>query len=514
MHNRPRLAPLASLGGLAILLWLTPGTPLRAAGETFLIKVVDSQSGQPIPFRMHLKNQRGRPVKPPQVPYWGDHFTADGEIALKVPVGNYTFEIECGPEYLFRSGYFTIMQSSRDQKTVDMKRFTNLAEQGWYAGDLHVQRRESEMPLCMAAEHLHVAPLITWTTAKNEWADKQPPAEHLKKLAADRYLDLLGGKDERGENALSYFGLDAPLAITGVKGDVPPMLEFLQAANANGKAWVDVDKPTWWDLPIWLALGRVQSIGIAHRDMGREAMLSKPKGGGRPRSLNRYAGARGEGLWTQDIYYHVLNCGFQIPPSAGSGSGLVDNPLGYNRVYVKVEDEFTYAKWWDGLRAGRCFVTNGPLIVANVDGQWPGHTFTEGLGNTLDLQAALTMHTRDKIAYLEVIRDGEVKHAVRLQDWVAQNGELPALTFKESGWFLIRAVAENDQTFRFACTAPYYVRIGDKRISKRSVQFFLDWLKDCEGRTFSTPAAGDAYRAQCAESRKFWDDLLKRANAE
>ncbi|HAK94366.1 MAG TPA: hypothetical protein DCM87_05035 [Planctomycetes bacterium] len=50
------------------------------------------------------------------------------------------------------------------------------------------------------------------------------------------------------------------------------------------------------------------------------------------------------------------------PPSAGSASGVLPNPVGYNRVYVHVDGELTYAKWWEGLQAGRAFVTNGPLL--------------------------------------------------------------------------------------------------------------------------------------------------------
>ena len=41
-------------------------------------------------------------------------------------------------------------------------------------------------------------------------------------------------------------------------------------------------------------------------------------------------------LWSMEVYYHLLNCGFRLPVSAGSASGVKASPLGYNRVYVKV----------------------------------------------------------------------------------------------------------------------------------------------------------------------------------
>ena len=97
---------------------------------------------------------------------------------------------------------------------------------------------------------------------------------------------------------------------------------------------------------------------------------------GRPRDTKRLPPPRGNGFWTQEIYYHILNCGLRIPPSAGSASGVLNNPLGYNRMYVQLDGDLSYPAWWDGLRAGRVFVTNGPLLRVRADGQPPGHVFT------------------------------------------------------------------------------------------------------------------------------------------
>ena len=56
------------------------------------------------------------------------------------------------------------------------------------------------------------------------------------------------------------------------------------------------------------------------------------------------------------------NAACAIPPSAGSGSGEAPNPVGYDRVYVHVDGELSYEKWWQAFRAGRVVVTNGPLL--------------------------------------------------------------------------------------------------------------------------------------------------------
>ena len=68
-------------------------------------------------------------------------------------------------------------------------------------------------------------------------------------------------------------------------------------------------------------------------------------------------------------------------------------------------------------------------------------------------------------------------------EWL-KTGTLGRIRFDESGWFLVRTVADNPKTFRFASTAPYYVEIGERkrRISKASAQFFLDWVHERAGR--------------------------------
>src|SRR5439155_8277371 len=138
--------------------------------------------------------------------------------------------------------------------------------------------------------------------------------------------------------------------------------------------------------------------------------MSPTEAWGRARDERLLPPPLGNGRWTQQIYYHALECGLRLPPSAGSASGVLPNPVGYNRVYVQVEGELTWAKWWAGLKAGRCFVTNGPLLLATADGKPPGHVFkTEGkVGVKLDL----SLQSLDSVPALEVVRNGEVVQTI------------------------------------------------------------------------------------------------------
>ena len=222
------------------------------------------------------------------------------------------------------------------------------------------------------------------------------------------------------------------------------------------------------------------------------------------------------GRWSQDIYYHLLNCGFRIPPTATSGSGWLMNPVGYNRVYVYIDGEMTYERWWEALEFGRVVVTNGPLLRPSVHGHAPGHVFRADSMESVRLKIDLQLATRDPVEYLEVVKNGKVAHAVRLDDWAAAHGHLPDLEFAESGWFLVRAVTSDSKSYRVGSTGPYYVEIGGvSRVSKASAQFFLDWVYD---RARNIDVQDRQKRREVLQyhraARDFWQRLLDRADAK
>src|SRR5262249_9367284 len=156
-----------------------------------------------------------------------------------------------------------------------------------------------------------------------------------------------------------------------------------------------------------------------------------------------FPGQRGNGRWSETVYYHVLNCGFRLPPVAGSGSGANDNPVGTNRVYVHCGSEFSKEAWWDALDAGQVFVTNGPLLRPLVNGEPPGNTFHTDPAHPATFEIGLNLATRVPVEYLQIIKNGSVEAEVRLADWKDKKGQLPPITFDASGWFLVRAVTNN-----------------------------------------------------------------------
>ncbi len=483
---------------------------IHAAGGQLELLVVDHDTRQPIPCRIHLRNARGRPRHVNKLPNWDDHFVCPGKVTLKLPKGSYQFTIERGPEYVQRIGHFTIQDFSDDQKTVDLRRAVDMAAAGWWSGDLQVRRKITNLELLMQAEDLHVV-LVDAEAPDGLLRGTLPPRDepNVVEYNAQRFAGLWGRsiEDTTGRMILSPVDRLA-FGTAGLKSSIEAVI---QEARADDDVWVDVAAPASWNLPLWLAHGEVDSIQLAFSGLQREAARRGKQERPPPKVFGR--GSEAIGLWTQAIYYHALNCGLRLPPTAASGSGITPNPLGYNRVYVFVGEDFSYDAWWEGLRAGRVVVTNGPLIQPLVAGRRPGAVFqSDGAPLTLDI--SLNLATSDPVEYLEVIRNGEVVQSVRLADW-AETGELPPIEFEASGWFLIRAVANVHDTYRFGSTGPYYVEIGSqpRRISRTSAEFFRDWL-ELRIDQFHKDRTGNPQGKQRFDvARQFWIDMVSQANA-
>ena len=91
------------------------------------------------------------------------------------------------------------------------------------------------------------------------------------------------------------------------------------------------------------------------------------------------------------------------------------------------------------------------------------------------------------------------------------------MTFKRSGWFLVRVIANNPKTFRFASTAPFYVEVGEgkRRVSKASARFFREWVRERAERIKldDVKQREDVLKYHTAAER-FWQGLVDHANAE
>jgi hypothetical protein len=441
--------------------------------------IYDTVTGKTVPCRIHIVNSEGKPQLPNHLPSFHDHFCCDGKATLPLPAGKYQYVIERGPEYKRYNGSFEIINGNLTEVTEKLHRITDMASMGWWSGELHVHRPVKDIELLMRAEDLHVAPVITWWNRSNIWDGSKLPEERIAEFKDHRFCDVLAGEDERRGGAFMYFNMQKPIDITAAESEYPCPLRFIEQAKLQPNIWIDIEKPFWWDVPVALVYGYGDSIGLLNNHCQRSEMMDN-EAWGKPRPKDDFPSPYGNGFWSQYIYYQILNSGIRIPPSAGSASGVLHNPVGYNRVYVYTgSDSLQNNQWWENLHKGMCFVTNGPLIVVDVSGRKPGYVFSAPKGQAIELDVVLSLSSNDPVRCIEIIKNGSIERSVPYTEF-RDDGKLGKVRFTRSGWFLVRVIADVPNTFRFASTGPYYVEIGDNKncISRKSIRFFIDWIDE------------------------------------
>jgi hypothetical protein len=118
----------------------------------------------------------------------------------------------------------------------------------------------------------------------------------------------------RGLGASSRAG-NAQVRLTILDSDTEsPVPCRIHLKDATGNPVRPQELPFWYDTPVWLASGMVDSVGIAHNHMQRGGVMPN-EAWGRARDEQRLPDPEGNELWTQEIYYHILNSGLRLPPS-------------------------------------------------------------------------------------------------------------------------------------------------------------------------------------------------------
>ena len=182
---------------------------------------------------------------------------------------------------------------------------------------------------------------------------------------------------------------------------------------------------------------------------------------------------------TVSLWYRLLNCGFRLPASAGTDCFLnrIHSRLpGSDRAYVKIDGAFSYGEWIKNLRAGRSFVTNGPMLEFTLGNQ--------SLGQTLRLPATDTVPVRASaaapfpLARVELVYNGAVVATGSLStDRLRGTLEQP-VKIESSGWLGFRAFGEDQSQ---AHTSPIYVEVAGKpAASHQDAEYFLQWIDRLE----------------------------------
>ncbi len=485
----------SGLHGLVVLiLYASTSTavPLEraaAAGGELRLRVVDAQSGLPLVARLQLKNSRGRlpRVRGSGLVRFPSWYVIEHEATLKLRSDRYTFEVFAGPQYRHQYGNFVIEDHAEDEKTIELRRHADLSREGWYAADLDVDLEPRLAALAAESEDLNLVPLRRANKAAGtRSANRKATAVEARDGDASRLLAAIASPDSSAGGKLLGFQL-------------PPVAGSAHAAPVH----VEVAYPFAWQLPVWLANDQVDSFQLLCSNSRLEEVVDHEREG-YPRNRLLFPPPHGNTRWAETIYYHILNTGIRLPPSAGSGAGKFNVPAGTNRVYAHCGEPLSFERWFAALKSGQVFVTNGPLLRVEVDGHSPGHVFDLERDESREFAIHLRLATRRPIEYLQIIKNGLVDQEIRLGGDTA-GGSPPRVKFSASGWFLVRAITNNTDIYEFASTGPFYVEHGDgPRIDRESVQFFLDWIDKARRQT-SLPE--DVWE----QAREFWQQRLGEA---
>jgi hypothetical protein len=234
--------------------------------------------------------------------------------------------------------------------------------------------------------------------------------------------------------------------------------------------------------------------------------------------INEQAGAA--------LYHRLLNCGFRLTASAGTDCFLNQvnayGVPGIGRVYVKVDGPFTYARWIDGLRAGRSFVTNGPILELTVDGK--------GLAETLELRAPGEMKIKASassqypLTRVELLHNGKVIASATPAKDTLTTELAQSVKIDKSGWLALRAAGPPQFDVRgdplMAHTSPIYVMVGGKPASSaEDARYFLEWIDKLdtairERDRLPDEAAKTEVAAQLAQARAVYKRIIARENGD
>jgi hypothetical protein len=446
--------PLLGSGAMLAPLWgerpdtKTPGV-IRGA-------LRDGATGQPVAAKIRVTDMAsGRAYMPehaiktmPQktAPGVKHYFYARGKYEIAVPPGRYQIEVVrgiCHEEAIDNAEVGAGLSKVRD---FDIPVLQDLHASRWYSGNTHTHYHleidedpDDRLRMVPPAEALDVSVISYLVRNDSPYITNRYPVGRLPEFSRDGTLMDMG-EEARNNKGFVDFGYGHCLFL-----NIPRAIEPVSTGllSKDGKA---PDFPT-----ISMLCEQAQRIGgttiWAHNGGGMEAPVAIAHG-----VVSAYNLGDGKDA-DYERYYRFLNCGFRLPASTGTDWWIYD----HNRVFVQVESDFTYDSWIAGIRAGRTFISNGPLIEFTVNGKPPGST----LQASERLQVKARALSRLPFDRLQIVRDGVVvaeQAAVNRRE-ASLEREIPV---EQGGWIAARveSSAKTHALFGvFAHSSPVYYRV-------------------------------------------------------
>ncbi|MFK7737751.1 MAG: CehA/McbA family metallohydrolase [Pirellulaceae bacterium] len=502
------------------LLWnASPNLHAQSVGIVE-IDLFEEETEEPQTCRVVIKDEKGRKLRARGGQFESGWNLVESPLVFRGRPGHYTYRVYHGPEFAGGHGDFDLDKRSEGYDVLRLPKHADMDAEGYAAGDLAGFLPSAKLLKWLPAERLVMAVEATTSVGANEAIElaKSPVARLKDKQDSEAWIERHSYIDNRAGSGLALHHWVPPAPVP----DSLPSTRLIVMAKSSGEPnseSVDALEPhveitRLWerDVPVWLASQNVDSIQVLGPHLTMDGTKFDRVRAALDPDPGRFTGERGPGRLVENLYWQVLEAGFRIPPSAGSGFGRKESPLGYNRVYV-FSPSFGRPAWWQGLKQGRSFVSNGPLLRVTVNGEVPGHTFHAQEGGEIELSVALKLTVGDPVDYLDVIHNGEKLYEARLDEHAKRGGRIPPLKVTESGWMLVRVVTGRDHTYRLAFTAPYYFEVGEQpRISRKAVEFFQEWLAKSAQRLRAENAVQHETYLRAAE--EFWTSRLGAVTAD
>jgi hypothetical protein len=420
-------------------------------------RIWDRETGRALEARVHVLASTGDFRKPEdailKVGTGDPYFYSDGAFEVAVPRGQVDVVVERGTEY--RPHRLSLEAPPQGAVDIDLplERWIRLPEEGWYAGNTHVHYDEKEtraldrLRLDPRVEDLPVLVVSVLKRRELAYASNVFPIGRHAVSTVRHHVDI--GEETRHNDEPWHIGLGHVMLINireivepisrGVlvddsSPDYPPLIDACDAARAQGGVVLWCHNGNGMEAPVAAALGRLDGLNLF------------------------------DPFWMDPEYerwYRLLSCGIRLPASTGSDWFVCSS----NRVYVDAGADFSYAAWLAGLKAGRTFVTNGPVLRLHVAGQPPGQDDLDLPARRGRVKVAVEHAAAQPIDRIEIVRDGEV---VAVSEPSAQLSEGPTssrfaeeIDVEGAGWLAARCWGHRRTSYGhplWAHTSPVYLR--------------------------------------------------------
>lgn len=423
----------------------------------------------------------------PSLPYWHEpvFYQVSGDFSLKLKPGKYRISIEHGNEYLPISEQFTVKPTDVElQNSYLLKRWIDLPARGWYSGDVHTHHASHKpefneyMMQFAKAEDVHVVNILEMG---DRWNTYFKSSSYGAKSAICR------------ENTCLIFGQEEPRSDYGHVIGLNTENLARDTANYN---YYDIIFDKIHKAPEALA-------GFAHFAYRGEGVVEGMALYAPTQKINFIELLQNTQLNKED-YYEYLNLGFRISATAGSDFPW-GSTIGDGRTFVYTGKNFSHYAWFEGLKKGNSFVSNGPAVFLEVNGNIPGSELNIITGEKATI--SVKSISNDKIGRIKSIEiynnDGLL--ASQPNDSGADSVSINLIhTITKSQWVCAVVYCSNSAV---AHTSPVYILADGKPIFERGkapaiinkLNTILDKVIAAELRKPS-PGEGIITRARKAQS--------------